>query len=231
MKIDHSFLENFEYKHKNPYHDKLEEFSSFVFRDNEAENLQGKWNKEYFEKKSDIIAEIGCGYGEFMQQFCQDFPNKNFVGIDYRFKRSFSLAKKLSKLPSKNFCLLRAKGERISFLFGENEISELLYFFPDPWPKTRHQKKRLFQLPFLEEAYKVIRPGGKIYIKTDHDDYAMWIQDVIKSNKLFDLELASFDLRKEFPDHFLSKYKTKFEKIFIEQQIPIKAFVLTTKKK
>ena len=115
---------------------------------------------------------------QFMQAYCLEHPQYNFVGIDYRFKRSYALAKKLSELPheEKNFCLLRAKGERVAHIFGKNEVDRLFYFFPDPWPKTRHHKKRLFQAPFLEEVQKVLKPGGEICIKTDHDGYAEWMQ-------------------------------------------------------
>ena len=77
---------------------------------------------------------------------------------------------------------MRAKGERLQFLFDSSEIDRLFYFFPDPWRKTKHHKKRLFQAPFLDQAYKVLKPGGELLIKTDHDDYADWMSEVIQSS-------------------------------------------------
>ena len=231
--LDHSYKENFEYKHNNPYHDKLQEFSNFVFRDTEGENLKGKWNSSFFKNDNPLTVEVGCGYGEFMRSYTTSHPEENFIGIDYRFKRSYALAKNLSEQVVKNFCLLRAKGERLGFIFGENEISKLLYFFPDPWPKTRHHKKRLFQAPFINDAYKLLKPGGFLYIKTDHDGYAEWMSELIHSDEVkskFDIQLETKNLRQGHPEHFLSTYKTKFEKIFISQSIPIKAFVLVSKK-
>jgi len=232
MKRDHSYNPDFQYKHQsNPYHDKLAEFADFVFRDNEAESLKGKWSKEYYKNDKPIHVEIGCGYGHFMQEYCLNNPEVNFVGIDYRFKRSYALARKLSELPhqEKNFCLLRAKGERVAHIFGEKEVDRLFYFFPDPWPKTRHHKKRLFQAPFLDEVKKVLKPGGEICIKTDHDGYADWMQQVIAKQHDFECTISTKNLREEHPEHFLSKYTTKFEKIFINQGINIKAFVLKLK--
>ena len=231
MKQDHSYNKEFQYKHHNPYHDKLSEFSSFVFRDNESENLKSKWSTEYFKNQKPIHVEVGCGYGHFMQEYCRDNPNLNFVGIDYRFKRSYSLAKKLSELPhlDKNFCLLRAKGERIAHIFGNNEIDRIFYFFPDPWPKTKHHKKRLFQAPFLSEVKKVLKTNGEMCIKTDHDGYADWMHQVIQNQSDFQCVLSTKDLKTEHPRHFLSKYTTKFENIFINQGIKIKAFVLRLK--
>jgi tRNA (guanine-N7-)-methyltransferase len=146
--------------------------------------------------------------------------------MDYRFKRSFQLAAKLEMLLHRNFKYLRGKGERVHFLFNENEVDQIFYFFPDPWPKTRHHKKRLFQQPFLEICHQVLKPGGKLMIKTDHDGYAKWMNDVIEKQSLFKLNMKSTDLREEFPEHFLASYKTKFEKIFLQQGIKIKAFEL-----
>jgi tRNA (guanine-N7-)-methyltransferase len=171
-----------------------------------------------------------------MIDYCFDHSNDHFIGLDYRFKRSFYLAKKLAALNKdnkdspKNFRYLRAKGERIEFLFGENELDGIFYFFPDPWPKTKHNKKRLIQEPFLKSAYKVLKPKAYFYIKTDHDGYAEWMEKEIKKSGLFDIVLQSSNLRDEFPDHLLSQYTTGFERIFLEQKIPIKAFVLQSKK-
>lgn len=228
--VDYSFKEDFKYKHDNPYHDRLAQFSDFVLRDNESEEHKGSWNKDVFKRDGKLFLEVGTGAGHFMVDYCADHPDHNFVGLDYRFKRSFALAKKLATIENKNFRYLRAKGERIEFQFEENELDGLFYFFPDPWPKTRHNKKRLLQEPFLKSAYKVLKPGAIFYIKTDHDGYAEWMEREIKQCGLFDILLESKDIRAEHPDHFLCKYTTGFERIFLEQGIKIKAFVLQSKK-
>lgn len=228
--VDHSFKEDFKYKHDNPYHDRLAQFSDFVMRDNESEAYRGRWNQEVFKRDGKLFLEIGTGAGHFMIDYCADHPDHNFVGLDYRFKRSFALAKKLAAIENKNFRYLRAKGERIEFQFAENELDGLFYFFPDPWPKARHHKKRLIQQPFLHSAYKVLKPGAIFYIKTDHDGYAEWMEKEIKEFGKFEILLESKDIRAEHPDHFLCKYTTGFEKIFLQQGIKIKAFVLRSNK-
>ncbi|MEE3079275.1 MAG: tRNA (guanosine(46)-N7)-methyltransferase TrmB [Bdellovibrionota bacterium] len=228
--MDKTYSDEFSYSHKNPYHDKLSEFDDFVMRDHESEEYQGTWNEKVFKREAPLCLEIGSGYGHFMMEFCENNPEVNYVGLDYRFKRSYALAKKLSRHPYKNFRYLRAKGERVNHMFAESELDKIFYFFPDPWPKARHHKKRLFQKPFLERAHQALKPGGYLFVKTDHDGYAEWMREVIEDQDLFDLEMSSNDLWNEDPDHFLASFKKKFEKIFLEKNINIKAFVLKSKK-
>lgn len=227
---DMAFKEGFQYSHENPYHDKLSDFDKFVLRDDEGEAHSGNWAKEVFDNNGEIQVEIGTGYGHFMIEHTQKNPEINFVGLDHRFKRSFHLAKKLNALKYKNFKYLRARGERLSFLFGESEISKLYYFFPDPWPKKRHNKKRLFQKKFLDELHKVVKPSGEILVKTDHDEYFQWMRDELEGDARFETIMLTWDLHKEQPEHFLSSFITKFEKIFLKKEIKIKAMVLRNQK-
>jgi tRNA (guanine-N7-)-methyltransferase len=228
------YSDHFQYNHSNPYFDKLKSFDSFVFRDHECEGLQNNWNQKVFKNNFSINLEIGTGYGHFMIDYSKDHTNVNFVGLDYRFKRSFQLSKKLSKLDKTelNIRYLRAKAERMHYMFGENELSNIFYFFPDPWPKNKHLKKRLFKQNFLEIAYQCLKPGGKIYIKTDHIGYYLWMKKVLSEDKnnLFTTNIDTYNLHADYPEHFLAKYKTKFEKIFLEQKINTKALILTSNK-
>jgi len=235
--LDRSFSDNFKYTHDNPYHDKLSEFDHFVLRDEEGEAFKARWNSEIFKREAPLCVEIGTGFGDFMMEYSSRYETHNFVGLDYRFKRSFHVAKRLAKHiedgKNPHFRYLRAKGERLSFLFNENEVDNLFYFFPDPWPKKRHNKKRLFQQPFLEAATKVVKPNGKIWVKTDHDGYGEWMVEELlkfdsgKSPIKLKVEMQTKDLYSEFPEHFLAGFQTKFEKIFLSQGTLIKAFELT----
>ena len=228
---EHTYNREFEYTHDNPYHNKFGKFSNYILRDKEGEDLKGLWNKKLFKRDAPLFLEIGSGYGHFMMEFCEENPDINFVGLDYRFKRSYNLAKKLSASTFNNYAYLRAKGERACFLFEKNELDKIFYFFPDPWPKNKHRKKRLFQPHFLDHAYEVLRPGGEFLIKTDHDEYAEWMKKVIDGHShKFSILLESKDLRTEYPDNFLTQHKTKFEKIFIAKNQKIKAFILKSKK-
>lgn len=226
MRENHTYRPDFkEYSHDNPYHGRLGVFDSFVLRDEEAEKHKGAW-RTVFGNENPVSVEIGTGYGDFMMEWCRNNPTASFVGLDHRFKRSFTLAKHLDKIENKNFRYLRARGERLEFIFGENEVQNIFYFFPDPWPKNRHHKKRLFQKPFLDAVHKVLAPGGTLWVKTDHDGYYEWMLAQMEEETRFEVLAQSRDTRQEMPDHFLSQYTTKFEKIFLSQGTLIKSLVL-----
>jgi tRNA (guanine-N7-)-methyltransferase len=228
--VDKSFTSDFQYTHKNPYHGRLESFDDFVLTDHVAESFKGRWNSAQFKRDAPLYLEIGSGYGHFMMDHCQRYQDVNFVGLDYRFKRGYALAKQLDRIPGRSFRYLRAKGERLSFLFAPGELDRIYYFFPDPWPKTRHRKKRLFSPLFLKLASEVLSERGEIYIKTDHRDYyQQMLQVADECQELFEITLSSTDLRNDYPEHFLSSFVTKFERIFLEQQQPINALVLRAK--
>ncbi|MCY4644374.1 MAG: tRNA (guanosine(46)-N7)-methyltransferase TrmB [Bacteriovoracales bacterium] len=229
METSYTLKKDFEYRHRNPYHDKLENYAHFVMRDREAETFSGKWNKEVFQNDHPIAAEIGTGFGHFMLDYCRDHPAINFVGLDYRFKRSWQLAKRIHRMNLTNIRYLRARGERLHFIFGPKEVDDVFFFFPDPWPKKRQRKKRLFQSPLLESVHRVLKPGGKFFIKTDHDHYASWMVAHFENDPRWVVTLQTNDLWNEHLGHFLTDYVTKFEKIFLAQKVPIKAFVLQKK--
>ncbi|MBF0298593.1 MAG: hypothetical protein HQK51_07735 [Oligoflexia bacterium] len=256
-KCEHTFLPNFVYSNvrENPYHHKLgeSEFSNFVYRDHEGEYFRGLWNEEAFKRIAPIHVEVGCGYGDFLIHFCNQNPQVNFVALDYRFKRGHQVAKKLITAIDKSksdksdksdesghYKFLRAKGERISYLFAENEIDNMYLFFPDPWPKLRHHKKRLFNQFFLESLYVILKPGGRLFFKTDHDGYFEWALEQVKLTQLadkFKLTFHTHDLWQKDIDIvdseekiFLNSFATKFEKIFISQDIKVKALTIETLK-
>jgi tRNA (guanine-N7-)-methyltransferase len=120
-----------------------------------------------------INFEIGCGHGHWLTSYAQENPSQNFVGIDLITKRIEKASSKVvkRKLNNVSFC----KADANEFLeFCNLELSNTYIMYPDPWPKKRHYKRRLIQLPFLELLAQKTQLGGKLYFMTDHVDYFDW---------------------------------------------------------
>ncbi len=222
---------DFTYLYSNPYADRLkQDFSDFVLSDSEGEAYHGHWRQQVFKRPQDtkLVLEIGSGHGHFLEHMANSNLESLIIGLDYRFKRSFFLAKKLQKnqeiLDRMRF--LRARAERLAFLFGKHEIDEIYLLFPDPWPKARHQKKRLFSQMFLDACARVLKPNGKVFVKTDHLGYFEHMQTVLGQNTSFQQCFVTKDLYSDKNEHFLQTFQTKFENIFLTQKLPIYGFEL-----
>jgi tRNA (guanine-N7-)-methyltransferase len=223
-------------KEINPYHDKLKQFENFVFLDHQAEEFKGQWNQHIFKNANPLIVEIGVGYGDFMTHYCSQFPQHNFVGMDIRFKRSFSVAKKLEESELSNIRFLRAQGQRLPWLFAHKEIDQIFCFFPDPWPRKKQHKRRLFQKELLQSLGSTLKENGNLLFKTDHQEMFEWVLNEVSQCSNLKILWKSFDLYQDY-NHISDEkikellstmvtFQTKFEKIFLQQSTTIKALIL-----
>ncbi|MCL2284435.1 MAG: tRNA (guanosine(46)-N7)-methyltransferase TrmB [Fibromonadales bacterium] len=121
-----------------------------------------------------FVLEIGSGKGAFLIQYAQKFPQNFILGAEWDLCCARSTVKKLQKLGLKNASVMR--GDLFYFLrdlIPSNIIDEVHMYFPDPWPKRRHQKNRLIlREGFLEQIRRVLKPGQRnFYWATDHEEY------------------------------------------------------------
>lgn len=130
--------------------------------------------------------EIGCGHGHWLTSYAKKKPSENFVGIDLISKRIDKANSKVGKRNLSNVCFCKAEANE--FLeFCDYELSNTFIMYPDPWPKKRHFKRRLIQLPFLELLAKKTQYDGKLYFMTDHTDYFNWSRNMISDSKYWEL--------------------------------------------
>jgi len=128
-----------------------------------------------FETKGEkLMLEIGCGKGAFLCQYALNFPQNCILGAEWDAYCSNFTAKKIAKLCLKNAVVMR--GDLFYFLrdlMPAASIDEVLMFFPDPWPKRRHHKKRLvLREGFLEQINRVLKSGKRFFHwATDHEEY------------------------------------------------------------
>lgn len=170
-----------------------------------------KW-AEYFENKQDIILEIGTGMWNFFAKQVWEYPNKNFIGMEIRYKRLFQTAEKSRKTDNTNFVMLKDYAQNIDKIFTQWEISETYIFFPDPWAKKKQLKNRLLQAEFLQNLYDITKVGGKLIFKTDHREYFDSTREVLSQQWLWKVQDWTHDY--ENSEIFDMKNITEFEWLY-----------------
>lgn len=128
---------------------------------------------ELFAKPQPIEVDLGCGKGRFLLERARTHPGVNFLGIDRMLRRIRKIDNKARRLGRTNIRLLRVEGYySVAFLMPPDAIQTYYILFPDPWPKKRHHKRRLLQLPFAELLASRLAPGGYFHVATDWQEYA-----------------------------------------------------------
>jgi tRNA (guanine-N7-)-methyltransferase len=141
---------------------------------------------ELFGNSNPVELEIGIGKGTFLTEQAKARPNTNFFGIEYARWFWRYASDRLRRNGCTNARTVRAEA---SFFFHEfvpdSSLSVIHIYFPDPWPKKRHHKRRLIQLPFVQnELIRSLIPGGRVQLVTDHQDYFEQMQQVITESGL-----------------------------------------------
>ncbi len=136
-----------------------------------------------------VEMEIGAGKGTFLTDQAKARPETNFFGIEYARWFWRYASDRLRRNHCLNARMVRAEA---SFFLREfvpsASLSVLHIYFPDPWPKKRHHKRRLIQKPFTAEILRVLAANGRVQIVTDHGDYFEQIEQVIADSALKPIE-------------------------------------------
>lgn len=142
-----------------------------------AERLD--WTRE-FGRSAPVICEIGFGDGGALESMARDDPESDFVGVEVYRPGVGALLLRLHEAGIGNARV--AMTDAVDFLrdcVAPKSLHKLLIFFPDPWPKKRHHKRRLIQPPFVELAADCLERGGYLHCATDWEDYADWMMNVL----------------------------------------------------
>ncbi len=130
------------------------------------------------EPQQPLELEIGSGKGTFLVQQAQRFPGVNYLGVEWARAYWRHAADRARRHGLNNVRLLRAEaGFFVRHFIPDGALRQVHVYFPDPWPKARHHKRRLLQEPFLRELHPRLARGGAVRIATDHQDYFAWIEE------------------------------------------------------
>ena len=154
--------------------DKLRRFAEIetfanVYQLEQGKALKGNWASAHFKNSNPIVLELACGKGEYSVNLARLFPDKNFIGIDYKGNRIWRGAKTAIEDGIDNVAFLRIQIENLLDYFNDGEIDEIWITFPDPQPQDSREKKRLTFPAFLNRYKLVLKPGGHVNLKTDND--------------------------------------------------------------
>ena len=139
-----------------------------------------------FSKKQPIVMEIGYGMGEATWQIAKANPDINYLGVEVHMPGAGKLMAKLSENEVTNVRLIeRDVFEVFHYIVKDASLDGVHLFFPDPWPKKRHFKRRIIQERFLSEVAAKLKTGGYLHIATDWVPYAEWITEVFSKTNLF----------------------------------------------
>jgi tRNA (guanine-N7-)-methyltransferase len=174
----------------------------------------GQWRQWFADRDQpckQLIAEIGCHKGDVLRRMATAHPETGFIGVDITFKRVVLTAEKAARDQLPNLLSILANARALDQLFGEGELDGLIVFFPDPWTrKKRQQKKRLLDRTFMERVCRCLKPGGFLWVKTDHEPYFQQICAAAEELPLQASAAASI-----WPDE---DYTSRFEQFFQDSQ-------------
>ena len=133
--------------------------------------------REVFANARPVELEIGSGKGTFLLARAAARPELNFLGIEWAGAYCRYAADRIRRAGLPNVRMLRTDAAAfVKTCLSDASIWRLHVYFPDPWPKRRHRRRRLIQVPFLHEARRILAPGGQLIVVTDHQGYFLHIR-------------------------------------------------------
>ena len=181
---------------------------------------KGNWRSLFpVRGEGGLYAEIGCGKGRFITDMAAAHPDDFYVGIEGHESVILRSLEKADEMELSNVLFIPEYIKDIREIFDDGELDGIYLNFSDPWPKARHEKRRLTHSNYRKAYAKVIKPGGFIQFKTDNDGLFEFTLEEIEECGLEIIE-KSYDLHST--DFAAKDIVTEYEERFIRQETPIK---------
>ncbi|MFQ5670543.1 MAG: tRNA (guanosine(46)-N7)-methyltransferase TrmB, partial [Acidobacteriota bacterium] len=148
-------------------------------------DFRGEWPLErVFGRQAPVELELGCGKGRFIIRSAEMYPERDFLAVE-RANRFFRIAaERAGRRSLANLKLIRTDAlELTRLVLPAASLRAVHVLFPDPWPKKRHHKRRLFRAEFAAALERILVPGGVLNVATDHAAYFSVIQDLISGRE------------------------------------------------
>ncbi|MEO8135424.1 MAG: tRNA (guanosine(46)-N7)-methyltransferase TrmB [Betaproteobacteria bacterium] len=161
---------------------------------------------ELFGRTAPVILEIGFGMGETTARIARALPGTDFLGVEVHAPGVGALLRRIEESGLCNTRIIQHDAaEVVQHMIAPGSLAGIHMFFPDPWPKKRHHKRRLVQPAFIALLASRLQTGGYLHLATDWDEYAQQMLAVLSAEPLLENTTDGFAPR---PDH---RPLTKFE--------------------
>jgi tRNA (guanine-N7-)-methyltransferase len=163
--------------------------------------------EELFGRRAPVVAEIGFGMGETTARIAAESPGTDYLAIEVHSPGVGSLLKQIGERSLANVRIVQHDAVQVlRDMVPADSLAAIHVFFPDPWPKKRHHKRRLLQAEFIELAAARLAPGGRLHVATDWQEYAEHVLAVLTASPRLRNTATGFAPR---PAH---RPETKFER-------------------
>ena len=200
-----------------PYAKDVLAASSDVIKNETA--YRGKWSKEVFGNAHPLHIEIGMGKGQFLTKLAMRNPDINYVGIERYSSVLLRAVEKLDalraqesvELPNIRFVCMDAAD--IAEVFAPEEVDRIYLNFSDPWPKSRHARRRLTSSEYFERYDKVLVSGGRVEFKTDNRGLFDFSVETLQESELWKMTACTYDLHNNEvmnAGNIMTEYEEKF---------------------
>lgn len=188
--------------------ERLEACGKIVIKDLRAE---GNTSQQLFGNDNPIRIEIGCGKGDFIVGTAAKEPDVNFLALEKVSDVLMLAAEKVKKSELSNIRVCCVDAKELAEIFPEGSIDRIYLNFSDPWPKSRHEKRRLTYRTFLEIYKRILKPDGAVYFKTDNRGLFDFSLEEFKEFGMR-LEKLTFDLHNS--EYMEGNVMTEYERRF-----------------
>jgi tRNA (guanine-N7-)-methyltransferase len=194
-------------RHKPWAQERIDQFPQYIMAN--PEEYKGKW-QEVFETQQPLHIEIGSGKGRFITEMAKAHPDINYIGIEVYKSVIIAALDNVIEADIPNLKLLNVNADDLEKFFDKNDVDRIYLNFSDPWPKVRHEKRRLTYKKYLDIYRNILKDGQEIHFKTDNQGLFEYSLMSFSAYGLL-LQFISLDLHKsEYEGNIMTEYEEKF---------------------